>query len=256
MTIGRPKPLLLTNRKSKATMNESATLLAAFTVGLLGNVHCLGMCGGIATAIGVSTAENRVTNVLLFNAGRVATYCLLGATIGVLGQGFVQLAPAIGPWFRILAGLLLIAMGLYINQWWMGLTALERVGAVVWNPIKPVFTDFSKRSGYANKVLLGLLWGFLPCGLVYSVLGWSLASADPLRSALLMGCFGLGTLPGMVASGITGQALMRKLREKRVRAVIGVLLIAFGLWTIVAPLRHMMMAGDEHSHHQHMQTDM
>lgn len=226
--------------------------MAAFTVGLLGNVHCLGMCGGIATAIGVSQGEHRVVNVLLFNAGRVLTYCLLGGAIGVLGQGFVQLAPAVGPWLRVLAGLLLIAMGLYINQWWMGLTALERVGAHVWNPIKPVFTEFTTRTGYANKILLGLLWGFLPCGLVYSVLGWSLATADPLRSALLMGSFGLGTLPAMVASGLTGQALMRKLREKSVRVVIGVLLIAFGLWTIAAPLQHLAMAGDEHSRHQHM----
>lgn len=251
----RPTPLLLTRQKENLTMNESATLMAAFTVGLLGNVHCLGMCGGIATAIGVSQQQNRVANVLLFNAGRVLTYSLLGGTIGVLGQGFVQLAPAIGPWLRLLAGLLLIAMGLYINQWWMGLTALERVGAHVWNPIKPVFTKFTTRTGYANKILLGLLWGFLPCGLVYSVLGWSLATADPVRSALLMASFGLGTLPAMVASGITGQTLMRKLREKSVRIVIGLLLITFGLWTIVAPLRHMAMADGEHSQHEHMHHD-
>jgi sulfite exporter TauE/SafE len=131
----------------------------------------------------------------------------------------------------------------------MGLTALERVGSYIWNPIRPVFTEFTARSGYFNKLLLGLMWGFLPCGLVYSVLGWSLATADPVRSALLMGSFGLGTLPAMVASGLSGQALMRKLREKGVRIVIGVLLIAFGLWTMVSPLRHMAMTGGEHAQH-------
>lgn len=230
--------------------------MAAFTVGLLGNVHCLGMCGGIATAIGVTQGQYRVVNVLLFNGGRVLTYCLLGGAIGVLGRGAVQVAPILGPWLRIATGLLLIAMGLYINQWWMGLTALERVGSHVWNPIKPVFAEFTTRTGYLNRLLLGLMWGFLPCGLVYSVLGWSLATADPVRSALLMGSFGLGTLPAMVASGLSGQVLMRKLREKGVRIVIGLLLIAFGLWTMVSPLRHMAMTGDEHAQHDHLQHDM
>lgn len=226
--------------------------MAAFTVGLLGNVHCLGMCGGIATAIGVTQGRHRVVNVLLFNAGRVLTYCLLGGTVGVLGNGVMQIAPGIGPSLRIAAGLLLIAMGLYINQWWLGLTALERVGAHLWNPIKPVFAEFTTRTGYVNKLLLGLLWGFLPCGLVYSVLGWSLATADPVRSALLMGSFGVGTLPAMLASGLSGQALMRRLREKGVRTVIGLLLIAFGLWTMVSPLRHMTAGGAaQHNHTQH-----
>ncbi len=235
-------------------MTETVTFMAAFTVGLLGNVHCLGMCGGIATAIGVTQGQHRIASVLLFNSGRVLTYCLLGGLVGVLGHGFVQVMPGIGPWLRLAAGLLLIAMGLYINQWWMGLAALERVGAHLWSPIKPVFTEFTTRTGYLNKLLLGLLWGFLPCGLVYSVLGWSLATADPLRSALLMGCFGVGTLPAMLASGLSGQALMRQLRKKGVRVVIGLLLIVFGLWTMLSPLRH--MAGGEHAQHQHSHHTM
>lgn len=235
-------------------MTETATFTAAFTVGLLGNVHCLGMCGGIATAIGLTKGQHRVTNVLLFNAGRVLTYCLLGGMVGVFGHGVLQAAPGVGPWLRVAAGLLLIAMGLYINQWWMGLTALERVGAYVWNPIKPVFTEFTTRAGYLNKLLLGLLWGFLPCGLVYSVLGWSLATADPLRSALLMGSFGVGTLPAMLVSGMSGQTLMRRLREKGVRVVIGLLLIAFGLWTMTSPLLH--MSGGQHAQHKNAQHTM
>ena len=133
---------------------------------------------------------------------------------------------------RALAGLLLIAMGLYLGQWWLGITRLETVGGYLWRFISPLLKPLLPADNSIKALLLGMGWGWLPCGLVYSTLIWSAAAGSAADSAVLMLGFGLGTLPGMVATGILAKQLQSFSRSKGVRGGAGLLLILMGIWTI------------------------
>lgn len=220
-----------------------AGLPAALVVGLLGSGHCLAMCGGIGAALGASS-RGQPGLILLFNGGRIASYTLLGALMGALGAGAGQQLSAAPMVLHAIAGLLLVAMGLYLGQWWMGLTRLEAVGGLLWRHIQPWTRRLLPVRRRRDALALGLSWGLLPCGLVYSTLGWALASAHPLNSALLMLAFGLGTLPAVAGVSLGGQALVSWLRNPRWRRFAGVLLIAYGLWQLALPL-----GGGDHGHH-------
>lgn len=206
---------------------------AAITLGLLGSSHCLVMCGGIGSAVGMGVAPSRRYLMLaLFQIGRVCSYALLGAGLGVsLGALGAHLPFGLSA-LRILSGLLLISMGCYISNWWRGLLVLEGVGKYLWQYVQPLTqTLLPVRHAY-QAVLIGLCWGFLPCGLIYTALAWSASAGTGLQSALLMFCFGLGTVPAMFATGAAGERLASLLRQRGFRRGAAALLIAFGLWTI------------------------
>ncbi|MEM0954020.1 MAG: sulfite exporter TauE/SafE family protein [Pseudomonadota bacterium] len=240
--------------------------LAALTLGLLGSSHCLVMCGGISAALGLGTApERRHTLVLLFQLGRVLTYMALGAGLGGLAAGIVGLYDMALPVLRILSALLLVSMGLTIANWWPGLVWLERAGQTLWKRIQPLAQRHMPVRATGDAVILGLYWGFLPCGLIYTALAWSSAAGDATQSALLMGCFGLGTAPAMFATGLVAQRLMALLQAQRLRQLAGLLLISAGVWTAYFALSHANHAehgvpgaahsvpesDTHHSHHHH-----
>lgn len=220
----------------------TGSLLSAFLLGIMGSGHCLGMCGGISAALGLQQKHPHFF-LASYNLGRISTYTTLGAVAGLIGSQITDLAPLLGPWLRTVAGLLLITMGLYIAGWWMGLTKLEQLGSRLWRHIQPLSSTLLPVSNHWQALQLGLLWGLLPCGLVYSILSWALATASWQQSALLMLAFGLGTLPSMLISGYAGKRLLALLRQHRARAIAGLLMIALGLMTIVIPWQH--------SDHQH-----
>ena len=237
-------------------MSTELSLLAAFTLGLLGSTHCLGMCGGISAALSAGNTPGHLPRLLCYNGGRVLTYASLGALLGLFGGSIAAFAPALGPALRTLAGLLLIAMGLYLTQWWLGLTRLEQAGALLWRRLQPLTGRLLPADSLPRALGLGLLWGLLPCGLVYSTLSWALAAADWRYSAALMLCFGLGTLPAMLASGLAAQRLLSVLRQRGARTAAGLLIIALGAYTAVSPWWHAGPAGHrtpapamDHSHH-------
>ena len=138
------------------------------------------------------------------------------------------------PALRVLAGLFLIAAGLYLSGWWMGMARIEQVGARAWRHIAP----FAKRLGPLDRpwklVALGAIWGWLPCGLVYAALAGAVAAGGALEGARWMACFGLGTLPIMLTGGALSNTLMGFVNRGRVRWAVGALVIGFGLWTIAA----------------------
>lgn len=203
---------------------------AALLLGLLGGSHCLVMCGGIGAALGISTDDKqRGVLVLLFQLGRVGSYTLLGAGLGGALGLFEQ--DYIIPLLRLVSGLLLIAMGCYLARWWHGLRALELAGQAIWRRVQPLTVSLLPIRRARDAVMIGLCWGLLPCGLIYSALSWSATAANWLQSAGLMLCFGLGTLPIMFATGIAGEKLAGILRNQAVRNVAAVLLIGFGSWT-------------------------
>lgn len=207
-------------------------LLSAFIVGLLGGVHCVGMCGGIVGALSFGLPADRNLPILLaYNVGRISSYSLAGALMGALGFYFsgllpVQLAQRV---LLTLAGLFLILMGLYLAGWWSALSRVERAGGVLWRRIEPLGRGLLPVRSVRHGLLLGLLWGWLPCGLVYSALVWTVSAGGALEGALLMLAFGLGTLPNLLLIGVAAAQLGRWVRRPAVRALAGTLVILFGM---------------------------
>lgn len=240
-------------------MTLETSLLAALLGGVVGSVHCFGMCGGIAGALGMA-GGGRATFAVAYSAGRIASYAVAGAIAGAIGAGLAG-AAGLGPWLRLVMGIVLILLGLQIAINLRLLAPLEAAGATLWRRLAPVARRFVPPRHAGQALALGALWGWLPCGLVYGMLAAAAASGAALDGALFMAVFGLGTAPAMVglawASGRGGTWL-----TSRRRRAFGWLLVAFGAWTAATPL--MRMAGThehpghsppdapaEHSHHQH-----
>ncbi|WP_104001405.1 sulfite exporter TauE/SafE family protein [Marinobacterium lutimaris] len=211
---------------------ESLEFSMAILIGLLGATHCVGMCGGIAASVSMSQDDSRrgIPLVIAYNIGRISSYAVAGALIGLLGY---QLSSGgVGILLRTLAGVLLILMGLYVAQWWQILTRLERAGGVLWRYLRPLASRLLPADTLPKALLLGGLWGWLPCGLVYSTLIWSSAAGHWYDSALLMIGFGLGTLPAMLTTGVLAQQVRALMQRKGVRRGAGMLIILFGVYTL------------------------
>ncbi|WP_027910382.1 sulfite exporter TauE/SafE family protein [Pseudomonas sp. URMO17WK12:I4] len=218
-------------------------LLSALMLGLLGGGHCLGMCGGLmgalTLAIPAERRHQRLRLLVAYNAGRIFSYTTAGLLLGLAGW-----ALASGPLAtvtRSIAGLLLIAMGLYLAGWWSGLTRIEALGRGLWRHLQPITRRCMPITSAPRALMLGGLWGWLPCGLVYSTLLWAASQGDALRSAALMFAFGLGTLPVLLATGLAAERLVSLLRRRGVRVAGGLLVILFGLWTLPGPHQHWLM---------------
>jgi sulfite exporter TauE/SafE len=235
------------------------SLLALFVVGLLGSVHCAGMCGGIVGALSVAPPAGRafpipvtltltvrraaplrpaLLNVMAYNLGRIGSYMLAGALAGALGNGIGQGAGALarlpalqagGYW---MANLMLAMLGLYLMDAWRGLARLEQGGQLLWRHVAPLLRHLQPgRAGFGPGRMLaaGALWGWLPCGMVYSVLVTAMLSGSATRGALVMLAFGLGTLPMLLGLGLAGARLRGLLRVRGVRLACGALVLGFGL---------------------------
>ena len=212
----------------------SLSFTSAFIIGLLGTTHCLVMCGGLASSLslGGSGKANSLLGLFSYNLGRIASYCAAGALLGLLGATIQQTEIAFA--LRWIAGLLLISMGLYIAQWWFGLTKLEQAGSLLWKQIAPLLKPFMPADTPFKALVLGIGWGWLPCGLVYSTLIWSSAAGSVAESTLLMLGFGLGTLPAMLATGLLAKQLRELVAHTLVRKLSGLLLILMGMWTLLS----------------------
>ncbi len=209
--------------------------LGAFALGLAGAAHCLGMCGGIASALSVSS-ENRLSPIIAYHVGRLGSYTLLGGFLGLL-TGSIEY----GAWtlaLRYLAALLLIAMGLYIADWWRGLVLLERGGAIIWRPVQKLGSRWLPVTHWRQGFALGMCWGLLPCGLIYSSLAWAATAQSPLVSAGLMLMFGLGTLPAMLATSLGARQLQGWLRRRGLQVTLGLLLVLAGLFSLYTTASH------------------
>lgn len=218
-------------------------LLSAFVLGLLGGGHCLGMCGGLMGALTMAIpAEHRGKRLRLlvaYNLGRVLSYAAAGLLVGLAGWAVAKSPAAMA--LRVVAALLLIAMGLYLAGWWSGLTRIETMGRGLWRHIQPVASRLMPVRNMPQALFLGTLWGWLPCGLVYSTLLWSASQGDALDSALLMLAFGIGTWPVLLATGLAAERMTALLRKRGVRMAGGIMVILFGLWTLPGPHQQWLM---------------
>ncbi|MEE5153157.1 sulfite exporter TauE/SafE family protein [Pseudomonas alliivorans] len=218
-------------------------LLSALVLGLLGGGHCLGMCGGLMGALTLAIPREQRTRrlrlMMAYNLGRIISYAIAGFFSGLVGWAVANSPGATT--LRVVAALLLIAMGLYLAGWWSGLTRIERLGRGIWRHLQPFATRLLPISSMPRALLLGALWGWLPCGLVYSTLLWAASQGNAIDSALLMLAFGLGTWPVLLATGLAAERTTALLRKRSVRAAGGVLVILFGLWTLPGPHQHWLM---------------
>ena len=209
---------------------------AAVLTGFLGGVHCAGMCGGIVTALVGQTAGNSRPWLihLAYNAGRIASYALAGAAVGAVGS----LGLLLDGWLPVqvfvyvAANLLLIALGLYLAGIRSPITRLEHLGAGLWRRIQPHTRRFLPADSAPKALALGMLWGWLPCGLVYTVLFTALLSGSALNGAILMLAFGLGTLPNLMAAAVLLQRSRSLLTSRFARIFSGAIVMAFGVYGI------------------------
>lgn len=222
------------------TSTDGALLLTAWATGLLGSTHCVGMCGGISAALSFALPPEArqgwrlMAFQLAYNSGRILTYTLLGVAVGTLAHGVLG-GWAQSPWPRVAAGLFMVALGLYLAGWWMGLQRLERVGGSLWKVLEPLRKVVFPVDRFWKALLAGGLWGFLPCGLVYSALALSLARADSVVSGGVMLAFGLGTLPTLLLTGTLAGKVRSLLQQAGTRRLAGTLVILFGAWTAAQP---------------------
>ncbi|MDH1307252.1 sulfite exporter TauE/SafE family protein [Pseudomonas fulva] len=216
---------------------------SALVLGLLGGGHCMGMCGGLmgALTLAIPPAQRgrRLRLLVAYNVGRVLSYTAAGLMLGMAGWAVAN-SPAVLV-LRIMAALLLIAMGLYLAGWWSGLTRIEAMGRGLWRHIQPMASRLLPVSSLPRALLLGALWGWLPCGLVYSTLLWAASQGNALHSAALMAAFGLGTWPVLLATGLAAERVNRLLRQRSVRVAGGMLVVLFGVWTLPGPHQHWLM---------------
>ncbi len=228
-----------------APLLEYSPYLAAFIVGLLGGVHCIGMCGGIVSALTFSlpSAQRQNTTQLLplllaYNTGRIGGYVLAGAIAGGIGSvllSFTDLETgraglnAVRYVLQIIAALFMIALGLYLAGVWSVIAKVESAGRALWKHIEPFGRRFMPVNSAAKALPLGFIWGWLPCGLVYSVLIWALSAGNALNGALLMLAFGLGTLPNLMIMGALAVKLTNLTRNPTLKRTAGFLVVLLGL---------------------------
>ncbi|MEZ9197804.1 sulfite exporter TauE/SafE family protein [Shewanella sp. 10N.286.54.B9] len=222
-------------------MNDYS-LVGAFLVGIMGAGHCIGMCGGLVGALsanipqksGSNTLVNQLGYLFSYNSGRIISYASAGALVGLstnaLGLLFdVDLYLLV---LRIIAGIMMIITGLYIAQIWSGVVQIERLGKGLWKLVSPIANRFIPIKSKPHAFIAGGLWGWLPCGLVYSMLTWAVAAGNALDGALIMAAFGLGTLPALLSAGVAASTFSRWVQKSAVKKVSGMLLIGFGLQTL------------------------
>ncbi|MFC5077624.1 hypothetical protein VTH8203_03746 [Vibrio thalassae] len=209
-------------------------LIGAFTIGLLGAGHCMGMCGGIASLLSIGQSNKTSTALIVnYNLGRLISYALIGSVVGGTIAGIASLsqfnhALAI---LRIIAACFMILLAFYVGRWWNGLLIVEKLGQALWKRISPFANQLLPLRHSSYAIPFGFLWGWLPCGLVYSTLTWAAVSGSALGGAATMLAFGLGTLPAMLLVGTSATKLKNLQNSLTFRNIAAISILVYGLYT-------------------------
>ncbi len=229
------------------SMNDPITLTSAFLLGLFSTVHCIGMCGGIIGALSLSlpvqirhTKPRLFSFIAAYNIGRISSYTLAGLVAGAVGTGILQSAgfDQGHTVLRLVGVSMMIAIGLYLTGWLPQLALVEKIGIPVWKRLEPFGRKLMPVNTLPKALLYGIIWGWLPCGLVYFVLIWALTAGDAIDGALTMLAFGLGTLPTLMTAGFMASWLTRFARSSRTRQVVGLLIILMAIGSLFIPMSH------------------
>lgn len=222
-------------------------LAAALLAGLLGGAHCLGMCAGIsglfAVNSSVATIRSQIPFALTYNFGRVISYMVLGIIVAAFGSVVVKASPGLAGGLRIASGIVIVLVGLKVAFDLRALNAIEQMGAILWSRIAPVAKGLVPVTSLPRALGLGLVWGWLPCGLVYSVLLIAATAARPSDGALIMAAFGVGTMPAMLLTGLGAARLSSLMRRRNTRLGLGLLIVVLGLLTVAMPIGRFLPSG-------------
>lgn len=236
-------------------MENPLTYTSAFLLGLFSTIHCVGMCGGIIGALSLSLPveiRNNKPRMLMFittyNIGRILSYSFAGLVAGAIGTGVLASAGfdqghAV---LRAVGVAMMVAIGLYLAGWLPQLAIVEKIGVPVWKKLEPVGRKLLPVASLPKAMAYGLIWGWLPCGLVYFVLLWALTAGNAMQGALTMLAFGIGTLPTLLATGFMTSWLTRFARSSTARQVVGLLIIAMAIGSLFLPMGDQMPG---HHHH-------
>ena len=234
----------------------SLSIFNAFIVGLFSTLHCLGMCGGIIGTLTMSLPESVRNNNLrllsytsVFNLGRLLSYTLAGAIAGAFGQTVME---AISPRYahvllQVFATLIMVGIGIHLAGWFPRFNVIEKIGTPLWQKLEPLAHKLLPVQKHSHAFLFGLVWGWLPCGLVYAALIWSTSSGDSMHGALFMLAFGAGTLiPVMTAGMLTGW-MVRLSQIPNIKPIIGTLIIIMALLSLGITLQQGLDATHIHT---------
>jgi sulfite exporter TauE/SafE len=246
-------------------MDTPLTLGSAFLLGLFTTLHCVGMCGGIIGALSLGLPAKIRDNKLqllffvgTYNLGRIISYSLAGLLAGAVGTeiltsvGFKQ-----GHQILQYIGIaMMISVGLYLSGWLPQLAYVEKIGRPLWKKLEPFGRKLLPVSNPFKALAYGLIWGWLPCGMVYFVLIWALSAGSAVQGALLMLAFGLGTLPTLLTAGFMTSWVTRFASNTKVRSMVGLLIIAMAIGSLFIPMQHNNQSDDQsnkmdHSEHMH-----
>lgn len=234
-------------------MEDQLTYTSAFLLGLISStMHCIGMCGGIIGALSLSlpaSVRAHKPRLLLFvatyNIGRILSYSIAGVIAGAIGAGALA-SSGFDRGHVVLQYLgvaMMIAIGLYLAGWAPQLAIVEKIGVPVWRKLEPLGRRLLPVTSLPQALAYGLIWGWLPCGLVYFSLLYALTSGDAVKGGITMLSFGVGTLPALLATGFMTSWLTLFARSRRARLIVGMLIILLAIGSLFIPMEHM------HTHH-------
>ena len=236
-------------------MENPITYTSAFLLGLFSTIHCVGMCGGIIGALSLSLPahirSDRVRMLMFvttYNTGRIFSYSLAGLVAGAIGTGVLastglEQGHAI---LRTLGVAMMVAIGLYLAGWVPQLAVVEKIGIPVWKKLEPLGRRLLPVASLPKALAYGIIWGWLPCGLVYFVLVWALTAGNAVQGAMTMLAFGIGTLPTLLTTGFMTSWLTRFARSSTARQAVGLIIIAMAIGSLFLPMGEQMPG---HHHH-------
>ncbi len=228
-------------------MSDPVTLTSAFLLGFFSTLHCIGMCGGIIGALSLSLPmeirNNKArlfTFVLSYNVGRLTSYSIAGLIAGAVGTSVLQSAgfDQGHSILKFIGVAMMVAIGLYLTGWLPQIASVEKIGIPLWKRLEPLGRKLVPVVSIPRALAYGLIWGWLPCGLVYFVLIWALTAGDAIHGALTMLAFGLGTLPTLIAAGFMTSWITRFARSTRARQAVGLLIIVMAIGSLFIPMAH------------------
>lgn len=212
-------------------------LFSSLMLGFLGGVHCVGMCGGLCAAFSLQLPPHisRYKLIILLNLGRLVSYIIIGALFGLFGQlgSNTVFGNEIRAVLFVVAQILLIFAGLYLSGLFAGFAKIESVGKPIWRKLQPMMHKFLPIQSVSGSLIVGALWGWIPCGLVYSVSATALSSGHSLSGALIMLAFGLGTLPNLLAVSLFAVQIKNFFQNKKIRLVAGLIIVLWAVWRLI-----------------------
>jgi len=236
------------------------TFVSAFIVGLFSTLHCLGMCGGIIGALTFSLPDEirqhrprLIAYLSAYSTGRILSYVVAGSLAAGIGSWLVTVvSPKYGHLvLQSIAFVFMFSIGLYLAGWFPRFSSIEQIGRPVWAKLEPLGQKLLPVRNPVHAFLFGLIWGWLPCGLVYSALIWSSTIGSGVDGALFMLAFGVGTLPSVMTAGIVSEWIMRTRKQPALRIIIGLSVMAMAVASLGFNLQHIDPTQHQHQNHTH-----